>query len=372
MTWIVGAAGYAAGVPSNQIRTLDLFAGAGGLSRGFEEASDRFTPVTAVEFDIAAAASYQANHPDTKVVAGPIEDWVAEGDIPEADLVVGGPPCQGFSALGKRDVDDARNSLWTQYAEVIVKSRPKYFVVENVDRFLKSPQFGDFVEATSPGGILEDYEIPEESRGVLNAADFGAPQARRRTVLIGRHRDMPAIPLPTPTVAREDWRTVRQAFKGLPRGVDQIALPEKWTEFENRRLRGAFRTHHLHLSRDHDEISLRRFEAIPEGGNRFHLPDELLAPCWRKHKTGSGDVMGRLFWDRPSVTIRTEFVKPEKGRYLHPTENRTITLQEGARLQGFPDDYRWCGSKTAIAKQIGNAVPIKLGEAIGRAVLAGF
>lgn len=367
---VVGPAGYAAGVPRNQIRTLDLFAGAGGLSRGFQEASARFHPVTAVEFDVAAAASFKANHKDTDVVAGPIEDWVARGQIPQADLIVGGPPCQGFSALGKRDVDDARNALWAQYAEVIVKSRPKYFVVENVARFLTAPQFHDFLAATQPGGLLEEYEIPAESRGVLNAADYGAPQARKRTVLIGRHRDLPVIPLPKASVERENWRTVRQAFKGLPMFVDQFDLPDKWTEYEQKRLRGPFRTHQLHLARDHDDISLKRFDAIPEGGNRFHLPDDLKAPCWIKHTTGSADVMGRLHWDRPSVTIRTEFVKPEKGRYLHPTENRAITLQEGARLQGFPDDYRWCGSKTAIAKQIGNAVPIKLGEAIGRAVLA--
>ena len=96
------------------------------------------------------------------------------------------------------------------------------------------------------------------------------------------------------------------------------------------------------------------------------LPDELKAPCWVGHRSGSGDVMGRLNWDKPSVTIRTEFWKPEKGRYLHPAADRPITLMEGALLQGFPEDYLWCGSKTEIGRQIGNAVPIALSAAIGR------
>src|SRR5690606_36053881 len=115
-------------------------------------------------------------------------------------------------------------------------------------------------------------------------------------------------------------------------------------------------------------LSMNRFRAIPAGGGRFDLTDELLTPCWRSHTTGAGDVMGRLHWDRPAVTVRTEFFKPEKGRYVHPTEHRTISHHEAARLQGFPDDYRWVGTKADIARQIGNAVPLALGEALGRAV----
>jgi DNA (cytosine-5)-methyltransferase 1 len=107
-----------------------------------------------------------------------------------------------------------------------------------------------------------------------------------------------------------------------------------------------------------------RFRAIPAGGNRFDIPDHLLSECWAKHKSGSADVMGRLSWDKPSVTIRTEFFKPEKGRYLHPDEHRALTHLEAALIQGFPESHRWVGSKTSIARQIGNAVPIPLGRAI--------
>ena len=113
-------------------------------------------------------------------------------------------------------------------------------------------------------------------------------------------------------------------------------------------------------------MSGERFAAIPYGGNRFDIPGHLLPRCWQNHTTGSGDVMGRLRWDQPSVTIRTEFYKPEKGRYLHPTENRPITHYEAALLQGFPPTFEWFGSKTAIGRQIGNAVPVPLARAIAQ------
>jgi DNA (cytosine-5)-methyltransferase 1 len=129
-------------------------------------------------------------------------------------------------------------------------------------------------------------------------------------------------------------------------------------------MQGAFAPFELHVGRDYSQLSKERFAAIPAGGNRFNLPDNLLAPCWRNHKTGSGDVMGRMHWAKPSVTIRTEFYKPEKGRYLHPFADRAITHYEAAVLQGFPDTHRFVGSKSSVARQIGNAVPIPLGKAI--------
>ena len=116
-------------------------------------------------------------------------------------------------------------------------------------------------------------------------------------------------------------------------------------------------------------MSLARFAAIPPGGDRRDLPDRLKAPCWRRHDSGARDVMGRLHWDRPSVTIRTGFTKPEKGRYLHPSEDRAITHYEAALLQGFPDTHRFIGSRTSIARQIGNAVPVQLGSAVARRLL---
>jgi DNA (cytosine-5)-methyltransferase 1 len=134
----------------------------------------------------------------------------------------------------------------------------------------------------------------------------------------------------------------------------------------------------LHLGREPRPLSLLRYDCIPPGGGRFDLPDELLPNCWRNKATGTTDVMGRMRWDRPSLTIRTEFFKPEKGQYLHPQwdpdnpslrVNRPITHLEAARLQTFPNDFVWCGTKLQIARQIGNAVPVTLATAIARSVL---
>ncbi|WP_082131508.1 DNA cytosine methyltransferase [Cellulomonas sp. FA1] len=343
---------------------LDLFSGAGGLTAGLER-TGRFTSVQAVELDRAAAATYAQNHTSADVWVGRIQDWLRDGTVPEVDVIVGGPPCQGFSTLGKQDAEDDRNFLWREYASTILRARPSYFVVENVAAFTRSPQYLQFVEETEPGGRLHEYTF--EAR-VLNAADYGSFQARRRAVLIGHHRDLPAPAWPEPTHAKRH-RTVREALSGIPHTWSGIDLPGDTHHFDGHDLPGVFLTRDLHLGRNYSLLSLERFAHIREGQNRFSLPYELQAPCWRKHTSGSGDVMGRLYWDRPSVTVRTEFFKPEKGRYLHPEADRAITHFEAARLQGFPDDYKWVGSKTAIARQIGNAVPLELGEAIGKSLI---
>lgn len=351
------------------IRVLDLFAGAGGLTAGFHQASTRFRSVRAVEWDLAAAASYEATFGEGIVYAGSIQDWLATGESPEIDVIVGGPPCQGFSTLGKREIEDERNHLWREYATTIVRTQPKYFIVENVAEFARSPQFQRFKRATYGQGKLRDYSF---RHAIFNSADFGAPQARKRAVLIGYRRDLgfPGFPTPSHSASPETdgklpYRTVADALAGVPLVPDRDDEFDTYrTTFSGKTFAGSFHPRQLHWSRNYADISRRRFAAIPEGGNRFNLPEDLLAPCWVNHKTGSADVMGRLRWERPSVTIRTEFFKPEKGRYLHPTEDRAITHYEAALLQGFPTDHRFVGSRTAIARQIGNAVPIALGAAV--------
>ena len=185
-------------------------------------------------------------------------------------------------------------------------------------------------------------------------------QNRKRAILIGRLKSLPKIKLYPLTT---NIKTIREVFEGIPRQFDGVNLPQGQEYFSSKE---------LHLGRNYSKLSLERFASIPPGGNRFDIPDELLSPCWKKHTSGSADVMGRLHWDSPSVTIRTEFFKPEKGRYLHPTENRAITHFEAARIQGFPDDFMWYGSKVSIAKQIGNAVPVKMAQAILTEVLKGI
>lgn len=345
------------------LRLIDLFAGAGGMTAGFR-ATGCYDVVQAVEMDRMAAATYALNHGAEHLHVGDIADWLEHSDVPAADVIIGGPPCQGFSALGRQDVHDVRNSLWKHYATTIARARPKIFVLENVARFLSSPQFADLLSHTEPGQALSDYTLQSF---VVNAADYGAAQARRRAVVIGRLRSLPALDLPPP-LAKAHWRTVRDAFQGVSRDPEGTALPTRTFMFGELSVPGPYMSTELHVGRTYSDVSLRRFASIPPGGNRHNLPVELLARCWVNHKSGSGDVMGRLHWDRPSVTIRTEFFKPEKGRYLHPEEDRALSHREAARLQGFADDYLWAGSKVAIARQIGNAVPIPLAEMLARLV----
>lgn len=355
-----------------RLRLIDLFAGAGGMTQGFKS-TGRYETAVAVELDPFAAATFAQNHPAADVYAGGIEDWLAEGAVPAADVIIGGPPCQGFSALGKQDVLDERNFLWRKYAETIIKAQPNYFVLENVRQFLTSSQFRELESWTSPGGALEDYVLQPL---LLNAADFGAYQARVRTIVIGRRVGLPEVRVPATGPFKGRHRSVRDAFTGdtkqkvIPRITSVINFPDVRTSTQGLLMPGPFTTPELHVTRNYTDRSLMRFANIPAGGNRFDIPNELLSECWRKHKSGSGDVMGRLNWDKPSVTIRTEFFKPEKGRYLHPDPSihRAITHFEAARLQGFPDTYKWMGTKTAIARQIGNAVPVQLAAYLGQLI----
>jgi len=340
-----------------ELRTLDLFAGAGGLSLGFEMAGVGFRSTFAVEIDEAAASTFKRNF-GTPVYAGPIEDL---DEFEDADVIIGGPPCQGFSPLG-RDRDDVSraemNELWQQYLRAVRQVRPRAFVIENVPEFQKSAQFAKLLQLMASDPVLSGYGY---GFGVLNAADYGVPQRRRRGIFVAI-RGLKEVPWPPPVSHGPDsadgtpHATVREALEGLalmPEIID-IALDD-----ENRQ--------DLHFRRQPRPMSVARYQAVPAGGNRFDLarnrPD-LLPRCWANKATGTTDVMGRLWWDRPSVTIRTEFFKPEKGRYLHPVADRAITHREAARLQSFPDTFEFDGSKTEVAKQIGNAVPPLLAKAI--------
>lgn len=334
---------------SEPLRTLDLFAGAGGLTLGFEQCGLGFTPVFAVEIDPAAVMTYKRNF-GCHVWDGPIESLDA---FPDVDVIIGGPPCQGFSPLG-RDRDDfsrARlNSLWTHYLRAVRQVMPRAFVIENVPEFQKSAQFAELLRLMSTDRKLRQYAY---GYGVLNAADYGVPQRRRRGILVAVRGTAPVLwpPKATHGPASDSgapYATVREAIGDLP----LIPTGENW-----------------HIGRNPRPSSLERYRAIPEGGNRFDLqrnrPD-LTPRCWANKPSGTTDVMGRLWWDRPSLTIRTEFFKPEKGRYLHPSAHRPITHREAARLQSFPDNFEFEGSKIEVARQIGNAVPPRLGEAIAR------
>lgn len=351
---------------------IDLFAGCGGMTAGF--VPHGFDPVLSVEWNLHAAATYAANFGEDHTVWGDIAK-IPNSAIPEVDVVIGGPPCQGFSNLGSRDVNDPRNQLWKQYLRVVQQAHPQVFVIENVDRFMGSPQF-QLLLNEADDGMIRDYEL---SYGLLLAANYGVAQRRLRAIVIGSR--VGHIPLPAPTHAKvpsgslRPWKTVRERIVALPDRPSTTELPEARTTFFGEMVPGQFKWLDLHFGRKPRERSLMRYDCVPPGGGRFDLPDELLPDCWRNKPTGTTDVMGRMRWDAPSLTIRTEFFKPEKGQYLHPQwepgdrsrrVNRVITHLEAALLQDFPETFAWCGSKIEIAKQIGNAVPVGLASAVAR------
>lgn len=345
-------------LPSERDRwkILDLFAGCGGLTLGFDR-TDRFESAYAVEWDRDAAQTYAANFGD-QVFAGAIEDVPS---FPRADVVVGGPPCQGFSNLNMARVGLERRDLWREYLRALHDAHPLVFVMENVPELLRSGEYLAFKEAA------EGPELGYTVEGlVLNSADFGVPQTRRRAIVVGSRIGAPVFPTQThaaPGSSVQDlppWRTFRWAvehggdpFDTLPTPLSPAPTGENW-----------------HRPRKPTAVSMQRYRAIPkEGQNRFDLAQvapEITPRCWLEKPTGSTDVFGRLWWDRPAVTIRTEFYKPEKGRYLHPQEHRPITVREAARCQTFPDSFVFpeTQSMTSVAKQIGNAVPPLLAYAI--------
>jgi DNA (cytosine-5)-methyltransferase 1 len=359
-------------------RLIDLFAGAGGLTLGFtkvrhDNGEAAFVPVWANDFNEDAAATYNANFGD-HCTFGDIVDILGNPAtvIPEADVVIGGPPCQGFSLLNKNRVADPRKQLWRPYMEVVERSGARAFVMENVRQLLSSAEYIEIRDEANRLGF-------EVASAVLCAADYGVPQERYRAFVVGvrgaspaaafppkrthynnRELDAPAILFDEYVTYPEPWRTVRDGIADLPEPVG--------TE-----IRDEAGPLDLHFGRNPTEESMKRYRAVPPGGNRFDLQKnapEITPKCWIRKESGGTDLFGRLWWDRPSVTIRTEFFKPEKGRYLHPEQHRPITHREAARIQSFPDDFVFRGSKIEIARQIGNAVPPLLAQAVARSVHA--
>jgi DNA (cytosine-5)-methyltransferase 1 len=327
------------------------------MTRGFVDTGE-FRSIRAVEADRDAAETYKLNFGD-HVIQGYIEDVAS---FPKADVVIGGPPCQGFSPLNRGAVGFERRGLWQEYLRALIKVEPRAFVMENVPELLKSAEYAEFKKRAEKEGFLVEEDV-------LNAADFGIPQRRRRAIVIGVRTG--EVPWPDRTNAdpdelrnadRDPWVTFREATDGLPLQPDE----KNW-----------------HRRRNPRPESVRRYKAVPrDGGNRFEMQKNLdraglghLVPrCWREKPTGTTDVFGRLWWDRPAFTIRTEFYKPEKGRYLHPSAHRPITLREAARCMTFSDDFLFPEDQamTSVAKQIGNAVPPLLARRIAEALAESF
>jgi DNA (cytosine-5)-methyltransferase 1 len=368
------------GEAGERYKLVDLFCGAGGLTLGFSQFFGQvFQPVWANDFNTYAAKTYAANfgcHCTTDDILKIVEHHIHE--IPKSDVVIGGPPCQGFSLLNKRRKDDLRKQLWRPYLKIVEHTGAQVFLMENVPQLLGSEEHEEIVEYAHSLGFKLAW-------AKLCAADYGVPQTRWRAFIIGCKFTDPAGFFPPKKTHRRPkgmengylfteefnkyilralpWRTVRDAIGDLHKPIGtEIRQDEPPLD--------------LHFGRTPTPLSLKRYKTIPkEGMNRFdlqRLAPEITPPCWIRKTQGGTDLFGRLWWDRPAFTIRTEFFKPEKGRYLHPSQHRPITHREAARLQSFPDTFKFVGSKIEIAKQIGNAVPPMLAARLADCVLSLF
>lgn len=341
------------------MKFVDLFAGAGGLSLGLEMAG--LEPLLAVELDKLASSTYKHNfsHPcltkDIRTVSG---EELIELAGSKPDLLAGGPPCQGFSTVGKRDKDDERNSLVGEFIRLAEEINPNYVLIENV-LGLKDMDFVPHVESA-----LENLGYCV-SHHILTSADYGVPQLRRRIIFVGSKTGKFFLK-PHPTHPADNHVTVEQAIFDLP----AIKPGEKITEYSGpaissyqKMMRNDSSSLQGHEASKHNPELVEAISYIPDGGNRSSIPDHL------QPTSGFHNSYSRLHSKQPAVAITQNMAKPSGTRCIHPIQNRGLTAREGARLQSFPDSFHFLGNATSQRLQIANAVPPLLGKAIGLALL---
>ncbi len=371
---------------------IDLFAGAGGLSTGFHLAG--FNSLCAVELDPKALATYRHNYPNTKVVnqdirkINPLELREFLGlRQEELTALIGGPPCQGFSRnipAGYRYLNDSRNQLYRTFLEFVEEFKPLYVVMENVPEILKAY---DGVVRNEITGQLEKqgYKVISTS---FNCANYGVPQTRSRAFFLASLDKTPFIPEPTHFGdIRSDYRTVKccnqldllkpnmssivtvkDAIGDLPpldAGQEynaEVYPCSPYNKYQAMLRYGSTRIIN-HVARALSPIQMARVLILKEGQDARDLPPEL-AP--KKHYSGA---YGRLYWDKPARTITRWVFHPGSGRFFHPTQHRTITIREAARLHSYPDTFHFLGKYTDMASQIGESVPPLLGKVIATTIL---
>lgn len=356
---------------------VDLFAGCGGMSLGFEWAGAGV--VFANEIDAWAAETYSKNRDGVFVIQSDIRDLVDFTPFVKLpiDIVVGGPPCQGFSLSGKRDPKDPRNSLFMEYLRVIDAVKPRYFVMENVKGLLSM--------RTANKQFVRDIVVAEaEAVGyrvvynIINACDFGVPQSRERVFFVGVRGDLPFDPArlhPTPLVHRHV--TLEEAISDLPRieaggGAEEMSYAiEPQNEYQSW-ARGGLKSVSNHVAMRHTKRLISRFKSIAYGQSLKDVSDEHRAVKRGNPKDKNGVVYAqnnmKPFPHLPCPTIAASF----QSNFVHPFVDRNFTAREGARIQSFPDWYRFYGKRTTMSweknlsqyQQIGNAVPPLLAKAV--------
>ena len=342
---------------------IDLFAGVGGLSLGFE--MEGFDILLANEFDHSIATAYKENHKSTNVVVGDITSLdlskVFGEYVNKIDVVIGGPPCQGFSQKGKRKtINDERNFLFKHYVEVVKFVKPKYFVMENVPNLLTAEK-GFFLNEIK--GLFKDYGYSIRY-GILNAADYGVPQNRRRAIIIGKYlANPPELPLPCKQKVTI-WDAISDlAYLESGEGeFEQEYRNSPKSDYE-KKMRKESKILYNHMATKHSALALERLSLIPPNAGKEVLP--------KKHITKSvySGTWSRMKQNDVAVTITTRFDTPSSGKFTHPFLNRAITVREAARLQSFPDTFKFIGSKMSQMKQVGNAVPPLLARKIAHVIM---
>ncbi|WP_232687988.1 DNA cytosine methyltransferase [Halobacterium zhouii] len=348
---------------SEELTYVDLFAGAGGLSTGLEKAG--FTLTHAVEVDADARTSFANNRDgwDPNDLSEDIRD-IERGEISDlvgsdtVDLVAGGPPCQGFSEVVSPDGSDDRNHLFTYFIEWVDELRPEAALFENV-RGMQNTADGKFLDAVEKSFDKMGYSVTYR---VVTSSDFGVPQHRRRLVVLAFKNGRPEYPLDGFELEPVETPGVIDAIGDLPEvsageQVEQYAEPPKTILQQD--LRGDNDDLTSHQAANHTADMVEMISHIPDGGNRTAIPDEL------QPSSGYHNSYSRLQSDAPAVAITSNMSKPSSARCIHPFQDRGLTPREGARLQTFPDSYQFEGGLVSRRKQIGNAVPPYLGEALG-------
>lgn len=343
-----------------QFNVLDLFCGAGGFSHGID-INRNFQTLIGVDFDKHALSTFQHNFPGAITIYGDLTDLIVKEEVITTakalniNMIVGGPPCQGFSLKGKLlGLEDPRNFLFKEFVNVVKEIRPEVFVIENVKNLLNAL-----------GGYFLD-QIYNEFRqlgyivnsGSLNSLDFGVPQNRERAIIIGSLTK--SINLPKKHT--NQIRTVRDAISDLSYlnsgEGNNVSHYITGPESDYQTLLRSSDLLYNHVATNHSDIAIEKLKYIPPEGDKTSLPSHLHG------KQKFSTTWSRLEWEKPSPTIDTRFDTPSNGRNSHPYLHRAITPREAARIQSFPDNFRFLGPKTSICRQIGNAVPPLLAKAI--------
>lgn len=353
---------------------IDLFCGAGGLSAGLEMAG--FKVLAGNDIFAAAGETFARTHPDAKFIPGPIEalaveDLMKQTGLRRGELTVlaGGPPCQAYSVYNhQRGMHDARATLFKEYLRIVDGLRPEWIVMENVTG-IYSIGGGEAVRAIKAELGALGYAVEEQ---VLRSEDYGVPQERRRVVFIGNRLGAPiSHPLPTHGPDRDEpFTTIKDAIGDLPplqNGEDNGRVPYRDgppSRFQQL-MRGNQKVVDGHAAPTLGKVNMQRLPFIPPGGSWRDIPHDLLPEGMKRAKRSDHTKRyGRMTWDGLSCTVLTK-CDIHWGAYIHPEQDRAITVREAARLQAFPDWFEFAGSRTEQYVQVGNAVPPLLGKAIG-------